>query len=78
MMDWGDAAYFLDAGTRSLTVRHAAMPLVATRRHAQGQWIVPVLEALPAGWLAAQAEPGMRPRLRQVAAEPDSITLESC
>ena len=76
-MDWGYVAYFLDAGARTLTVRHAAMPLVTTRRDVQGQWIVPVLEGLHASWLAAQAEPGVRPRLWCSAVEPGSITLQS-
>ena len=77
-MDWGYVAYSLDAGTRQLTLRHLAAPLVATRRDAQGQWVAPVLEGLHGGWLAAQAEPGVRPRLRRVAAEPGSVTLQSC
>lgn len=76
-MDWGHAGLFLDAPARVLVLRHWGAPLVATARLPGGEWIVPVLEGLHGGWIAAQSGLPVPPRLRRLSAEPGLVTLRT-
>ncbi|WP_161993801.1 cellulose biosynthesis protein BcsD [Muricoccus nepalensis] len=62
---WGQVALSLDPEGPALVLRHERLPVLPTPGDGEGGWILPVLEGLHGGWIAAQpgAEPSVPARL---------------
>lgn len=62
---WGSVALSLDPEGPALVLRHERLPVLPTPGVGEGGWILPVLEGLHGGWIAAQpgAEPAVLARL---------------
>lgn len=62
---WGVVSISLDSKGPALVLTHDGLPVLPTGADAAGGWIVPVLEGLHGGWIAAQpgAEAQVQPQV---------------